>query len=144
MENIKTKFRRLGYRIKRWFNQDRMVFLVAIAMCLIWTWGAISAMTRNWDLEQRLTSRRQELALLQLEIDSLELENRYYASDEYQELIARAKQNKLNDGETLIYLPENSNFAKNKHDDTTEERPITEEPSNFEQWFTFIFGSQKS
>ena len=141
METLKTKFRRLGYRIKRWFSQDRMIFVVAIAMCLIWTWGAISAMSRNWDLEQRLVSRRQELTLLQLEIDSLELENRYYASDEYQELTARAKQNKLNDGETLVYLPENSNYAKHKYDDTAVAEVTSEEPSNFEQWFSFIFGS---
>lgn len=142
MERIKTKFRRLGYRIKRWFNQDRMIFVVAISMCLIWTWGAISAMTKNWELEQRLVSRRQELTLLQLEIDSLELENRYYASDEYQELVARAKQNKLNSGETLIYLPENSNYAKHKYDtEDTTTQTTSEEPSNFEQWFTFIFGA---
>ena len=141
MEKVKTKFRRLGYRIKRWLNQDRMIFVVAIAMCLIWTWGAISAMSKNWELEQRLVSRRQELSLLQLEIDSLELENRYYASEEYQELTARAKQNKLNSGETLVYLPENSNYAKHKYDDTAVAETVTEEPSNFEQWFSFIFGS---
>lgn len=141
MERIKTAFRRLGYRIKHWLNQDRMIFLVAVAMCLIWTWGAISAMTRNWDLEQRLTARRQQLALLQLEIDSLELENRYYVSDEYQELTARAKQNKLDSGETLIYLPENSNYAQNKNNDVDNVKPVSDEPSNFEQWFSFIFGS---
>ena len=141
MESIKTKFRRLGYRIKRWFNQDRMIFVVAIAMCLIWTWGAISAMSKNWELEQRLVARRQELTLLQLEIDSLELENRYYASEEYQELTARAKQNKLNAGETLVYLPENTNYAKHKYDETAVSETKTDEPSNFEQWFSFIFGA---
>ncbi len=116
--------------------------MVAVSMCLIWTWGAISAMSRNWALEQRLTSRRQELALLQLEIDALELENKYYASEEYQELAARAKQNKIGEGETLIYLPENSDYAKSKHTEiVTTEEETAEEPSNFEQWFSFIFGS---
>ena len=107
MESIKTKFRRLGYRIKRWFNQDRMVFLVAIAMCLIWTWGAISAMSRNWELEQRLVARRQELTLLQLEIDSLELENRYYASEEYQEerkALAQALLRKLTEHQRFVVI----------------------------------------
>ena len=141
MESIKTKFRRLGYRIKRWLNQDRMVFLIAIAMCLIWTWGAISAMSRNWELEQRLVARKQELTLLQLEIDSLELENRYYASEEYQELTARTKQNKQNPGETLIYLPDNTNYAKHKYDNISTKETSSEEPSNFEQWFSFVFGS---
>ena len=141
MERIKTYFRRLGYRFKRWLSQERIIFLVTIAMCLIWTWGAISAMTRNWDLEQRLVAKRQERTLLQLEIESLELENRYYASAEYQELAARAKQNKILDGETLIYLPDNSDIAKHKHDGAIVQEPVEEEPNNFEQWLSFLFGS---
>lgn len=142
MERIKLKLRRLAYRIKRWFNQERLIFVVAVSMCLIWTWGAISAMSRNWQLEQRLVSRRQELALLQLEIDALELENKYYASEEYQELAARAKRNKVGEGESLVYLPENSDYAKSKHTEiVTTEEETAEEPSNFEQWFSFIFGS---
>ena len=142
MEKIKLRFRRLGYRIKHWFNQDRLIFVVAVSMCLIWTWGAISAMSRNWSLEQRLVSRRQELALLQLELDSLELENRYYASEEYQELAARAKQNKLLEGESLVYLPENSDYARSKHKEIiVADEEVKEEPKNYEQWLSFIFGS---
>ena len=98
-------------------------------------------MSKNWELEQRLVARRQELTLLQLEIDSLELENRYYASEEYQELTARAKQNKLNAGETLVYLPENSNYAEHKHDEASTKEDISKEPSNIEQWLAFIFGA---
>lgn len=141
MERIKTKFRRLGYRIKRWFSQERIIFLAAVILCLAWTWGAISAMTRNWELEQLLVARRHELTLLQLEIDSMELENRYYASEEYQELAARAKQNKIAEGETLIYLPDNSDYAKHKYDNKIIPKEVEKEPSNIEQWLSFLFGS---
>ncbi len=140
MERIKTSFRRLGYRIKRWFSQDHAIFLVGVGLCLIWTWGAISAMSRNWELEQRLDARRNELAVLEVEIEELELENRYYASEEYQELAARDLRNKIADGETLIYLPENSDVAKHKHENIIIEEEIEEE-SNFEQWMSFIFGA---
>lgn len=140
MEKLKTFFRRQGYKIKRWFAGDRTIFTVAVVACLIWTWGAISAMSRNWELEQRLESRRKELALLQLEIDELELENQYYASEEYQELAAREKQNKIGDGESLVYLPANSDYAKHKHDVMVAEE-IEEGPSNLEQWLSFIFGA---
>lgn len=97
-------------------------------------------MSRNWELEQRLVARRYELTLEQLEIDSIELENKYLASEEYQELMARARQNKKLEGETLIYLPDNSDYAKHKHEEVKTEE-IVEEPSNFEQWFTFLFGA---
>ena len=140
MERIKTSFRRFKYRIKHWFSSEHIVFIVAISLCLVWTWSAISAMSRNWELEQRLVARRYELTLEQLEIDSIELENKYLASEEYQELSARAKQNKKLEGEFLVYLPDNSDYAKHKHEETKVEE-IVEEPSNFEQWFTFLFGA---
>ena len=96
-------------------------------------------MSRNWDLEQRLVAKRYERDKLQLEIESLELENQYFASEEYQELAARDKQNKMLEGETLIYLPDNTDYAKHKHEMIAiEEAP--EEPANYEQWFNFIFG----
>ena len=140
MERIRTYFRRLGYRIKRWFSGDHTIFTFAVVACLIWTWGAISAMNRNWQLEQRLESRRKELALLQLEIGELELENQYYASEEYQELAARDKQNKILDGESLVYLPQNSDYARHKHDVKVVE-VVEDEPSNYEQWLSFLFGA---
>ena len=112
---------------------------MGVGLCLIWTWGAISAMSRNWELEQRLIARQNELSLLQLEIESLELENQYYASEEYQELAARDLRNKIADGETLIYLPANSDFAKHKHENIIVKEEA-EEPTNFEQWMSFIFG----
>lgn len=140
MERIKTSFRRLNYRIKHWFSSEHVIFIVAVSVCLVWTWSAISAMSRNWELEQRLVARRYELTLEQLEIDSIELENKYLASEEYQELSARAKQNKKLEGEFLVYLPDNSDYAKHKHEDAKVEE-VVEEPSNFEQWFTFLFGA---
>ena len=140
MQKIRTKFRQLFYHFKRSLDKDRIAFFVAVAFCVIWTWGAISAMSRNWELEQLLLERRQELALLELEVETLELENQYYASEEYQELAARAKQNKIGEGETVIYLPKNSDTAKMKHQEIVVEEKH-EEPSNFEQWLSFIFGA---
>lgn len=140
MERIRTSFRRLSYRIKHGFSRERIIFLVAVLVCLTWTYSAVTAMSRNWELEQRLVAKRYERDVLQLEIDSLELENQYYASEEFQELIAREKQNKIAEGEFMVYLPDNSDYAKHKHEDAVVEE-ITEEPSNYEQWFTFIFGS---
>ena len=102
MEKIKTWFRKLGYKIKHgWINFDNIILLVALIFCLSWTWGSISAMSRNWELAERVESGKRELALLQLEVETLELENEYYKSEEYQEISAREKQNKMLSGETM-------------------------------------------
>ena len=137
---MKDKLRKIKYNIKHDFPLDKFLFTLALLFFAVCVWGTISSVTRNWELEQRLVARRYELTLEQLEIDSIELENKYLASEEYQELMARARQNKKLEGETLIYLPDNSDYAKHKHEEVKTEE-IVEEPSNFEQWFTFLFGA---
>ena len=142
MSNIRTKLRQFRY----WLKHDLLVFdnvvlLVALAFCLAWTWGSISAMSRNWSLAQEIQNRRRELALLELEVETLELENEYYASAEYQELATRKYQNKILPGETLVYLPENSFAARTKHtNDATTETTVAE-TSNIQEWLQFLFGS---
>lgn len=108
----------------------------------MWTWGSISAMTRNWTLSQELIERERQKALLELEVETLELENEYYSSNEYKELSARKYQNKKLPGETMIYLPANSDAAKSKHSSDADPNATVETPqlANFEQWMAFLFG----
>lgn len=139
MEKLKTKIRRLKYRLARGMTTNRVLVLIFVACCLAWTYGAIASLSRNWQLEQRLVAKRRELKLLELEVETIELENEYYGSEEYQELSAREKENKLFPGESLVYLPKNSSAAKNKHKDS-EVKISYVEPSNFRQWLSFLFG----
>ncbi len=144
MSELKTKLRKVQYWLKHdLFVFDKMVFIVAAACCLAWTWGSIDSMSRNWSLSQELMSRQREKALLELEVETLELENEYYASAEYQELAARKYQNKMLPGETMIYLPDNSEHAINKHkmQDNNEPTITANEMSNLEQWLMFLFGA---
>ena len=143
MSELKTRIRKLQY----WFTHDfmnleRVIIIIAIFCCLMWTWGSIDSMTRNWSLAQELMNRQREKALLELEVEALELENEYYQSYEYQELAARKYQGKMLPGETMIYLPDNSVAAREKHsaaEDTTE-TIVTDALSNLEQWLIFLFG----
>ena len=143
MSGIKDRARKTQYWIKHdLLVFDNVVLIVAFVFCLMWTWGSISSMSRNWSLAQELMNRQREKALLELEVETLELENEYYLSAEYQELAARKYQGKMLPGETMVYLPANSEQAKHKHDaDPTETTVInTEEMSNFAQWMAFLFG----
>lgn len=144
MSGIKAKARKTSYWIKHdLLIFDNVILIIAFIFCLIWTWGSISSMSRNWNLAQELMNRQREKALLELEVDTLELENEYYLSAEYQELAARKYQGKMLAGETMIYLPENSEAAKNKHksDPEADAAPAISEMSNLEQWLTFLFGA---
>ncbi len=120
---------------------DNVIVLIAALFCLVWTWGSISSMSRNWALSQELAERQRQKALLELEVDTLELENEYYLSAEYQELAARKYQGKKLPGEVMVYLPHNSESAKTKHniiDDNVENQET--EMTNFQQWIAFLFG----
>lgn len=143
MTELKTRARRFQY----WLKHDLLVFdnvvlIIALIFCLMWTWGSITSMTRNWTLAQEVMNRQREKALLELEVETLELENAYYLSEEYQELAARRYQNKKLPGETMVYLPANSAAAKAKDAGTSESSnaPAADKLSNFEQWVKFLFG----
>lgn len=140
MSSLKQDLRRFYFHLKHYYlSRDNIIFFVAILLCAFWTYSSISAMSRNWELSQKIATRSRELALLKLEVETMELENEYYRSDEYAELSARAKQNKKLEGENLVYLPENSETAKNKYKPDATAATVAE-PSNFSQWMSFLFG----
>ena len=141
MNKIKTKFRRLNYRLKHdFFTIENILLMVAIVLCLVWTYQSITAMSRNWDLSERLTTEKKELELLTVEVEAAEFENEYYKTTEYQELLARKFLDKKLPGENLVIMPENSEAAKTKY--VTEEVVAEEKAySNFEQWMMYLFPS---
>lgn len=143
MSGIKSKIRKTNYWLKHDFLVfDNIILIIAFIFCLLWTWGSINSMSRNWSLAQELMNRQREKARLELEVETLELENEYYLSAEYQELTARKHQNKMLPGETMVYLPAHSEAAKTKHqaDANATEEIATDEMSNFQQWMMFLFG----
>jgi len=72
MGELKTKLRKTQYWLKHdLFVFDNVILFIALALCLIWTWGAISSMSRNWVLAQELMNREREKALLELEVETL-------------------------------------------------------------------------
>ena len=95
-------------------------------------------MSRNWRLMEKLGEEKRTLQLLSVEVETLELENDYYRTEEFQELSARKLANKKLPGENLVYLPANSEYAKNKHAQVTIEKTEKELP-NFNKWLKFLF-----
>lgn len=138
MIDLGVKLRRLKYKLKHDFlTIENAVFVLAVFMCLTWTYQSIKAMTRNFELTERLNKERKSLELLAVEVEASELENEYINSVEYQELLARKNANKQLAGEHMVYLPENSEEAKNKHKIVVEKKE-EKDYSNFEKWIMYL------
>ncbi|MBR3132033.1 hypothetical protein IKG33_01315 [Candidatus Saccharibacteria bacterium] len=139
MNGIKTAIRRMKFRMKHdFFSVENVVLILAIILCLVWTYQSIVAMSRNWSLTEKLAMEKKELELLTVQVEADELENDYYRSDEYQELLARKYLDKKMEGENMVVLPKNSEEAKNKHKKVKAEAS-EEDYSNFEEWMRYLF-----
>ncbi|MBQ8985428.1 hypothetical protein IJ076_02705 [Candidatus Saccharibacteria bacterium] len=141
MDGFSTKFRRLKYNFRHDFlTIENVVLMLAIILCLSWTYRSVEAMSKNWELSENLRAVQKELEIKRLEIETAELENAYYETDEYKELAARKFANKQLEGEKMVYLPENSEEAKNKHlNEVSVEVEEKKEYSNFEKWMMYLW-----
>lgn len=138
MNKIKTWVRRAEYRLRHDFLvPENIVLVIAVILCLTWTYQSIVAMSRNWELSERLRAERKSLELLNIEVEAAELENQYYASDEYQELMARRNLDKKTEGENMVVMPENSDEAKNKYQQVTVTE-VEKQYSNFDKWMMYL------
>ena len=138
MNRLRTRIRQLVYHLRKdYFTLDNVVLAVALVFCVSWAWASVTTMTRNWELERKLEARQLYMAKLKLEIANMELEQEYYKTAEYQELVAREKQGLMVEGETMVLLPENSSGAKEKYAQPAV--TVVPEQSNFEIWMGFLF-----
>jgi hypothetical protein len=138
---VANKIRKIKYSLKHDFlTVENVVLFLAIVLCLTWTYQSIVAMSRNWTLSERLATEKKSLELLKVEVEAAELENEYYKTEEYQELIARKYLDKQLPGEHMVVLPENSEIAKNKYK-VSEDEVLVKQYSNFEKWMKFLFPS---
>lgn len=141
MSGVKTKIRQINYKLRHDFlTIENVVLVVAIALCLVWTYQSIVAMSRNWELSERLTAEKKALELLSVEVEAAELENEYYKTEEYQELMARKYLDKQLPGEQMVVMPENTEAAKNKYKQVAAENK-EKTYSNFEKWMMYLFPS---
>ena len=142
MNGIRMKYRRLVYKLRHdYFSVENVVLVLAVFLCLMWTYQSITAMSRNWSLIERLTAEKKSLELLNVEVETAELENEYYKSDEYQELLAIKYLDKKMPGENMVIMPENSEEAKSKHKTTMAIDKNDKDYSNIEKWIMYLFPS---
>ena len=96
MQKLKTQLRRMIYFFKRDFlTAQNIVLTVAILLAFYFLAGAINATSKTWSLQTKLNALLAQEDLTKIEVEKLKLEQQYYQTDEYQELMARKKLGKM-------------------------------------------------
>ena len=140
--SIKDGLREIKFKATHYYlslkESGSLPVTIAVLVFLSLVWGSVMSISRNWELSETLTREEGQKELLQANIETMEMENTYYQSAEYQELLARQLLDKKLPGENMVVMPENSEEAKAKHQ-TVETKRETREATNFEKWVMYLF-----
>ena len=140
VNDLKTKTRRAKY----YFSNDiltlsNIIMGSVIVVSIVWVWGSICAMEKNYAIQKKLELKQRQALIEEINYQTLQYEQKYLKSSEYQELAVREKLGLALPGEHVLVLPK---YPEEKKKQQTE----TSKQSNFTQWMNFIFGgnAQKS
>ena len=135
--------RKLMYAFRhRYLTFNNIVIAVAFLIALSWVWGSLQVMQRNFALQKEVDNKQRLLLLTELQRDSLELQKRFYKTNEYKELAARETLGLVMPGESVLILPANSKAVIDADKNVGTSTSVTTQPttSNIEQWLNFLFG----
>ncbi len=146
MQNRQLK--RFIYLAKtQYLTMNNVVLAVAAVIAISWAWSSVGAVQRNYQLQRDVDDKRRQLALTELQTDTLAYEQRYYKSREYLALEAKRRLGLAEAGEKVIVLPPNSDAAKalDKAAATPAVTLVSDGPAPppFQQWMNFLFGGNK-
>jgi cell division protein FtsB len=115
---------------------------LGLLIALSWSWGTVSTLQKNFELQQRVDTLDQEVELADLQNQNLKFQQNYLRSNEFLELTAREKLGKAAKGEKVVVLPDSSSV---QDDATQKQTPVraVERSSNVAQWMQFFFGSKQ-
>lgn len=140
VNDLKTKTRRAKY----YFSNDiltlsNIIMGSVIVVSIVWVWGSISAMEKNYAIQKKLELKQRQALIEEINYQTLQYEQKYLKSSEYQELAVREKLGLALPGEHVLVLPKYPEEKKRQQTETSKQ-------SNFTQWMNFIFGgnAQKS
>ena len=140
VNDLKTKTRRAKY----YFSNDiltlsNIIMGGVIVVSIVWVWGSISAMEKNYAIQKKLELKQRQALIEEINYQTLQYEQKYLKSSEYQELAVREKLGLALPGEHVLVLPKYPEEKKKQQIETSKQ-------SNFTQWMNFIFGgnAQKS
>jgi len=129
-------------RFEKHLSLNNGVLAVAVFITLTWLWGTVSAIQRNFVLQQREEDLKQQISLETLQNENLKYQEAYFKSPEYLELSARQHFDKVSPGERELILP--AHTVSSEPAAQTASVSSVQPKSNFEQWMFFLFGSHSN
>lgn len=130
---------------KKYFKFDDLLLVGALLISLGLAWNTVSAMQRNYRLQQKYNQLQDEVTLLDLENQNLKYKINYLKTDDFLELSARDKFNKAIEGETMVYLPssgESQKAAVAKSTVLPKKAQVKGWQGNLASWIDFLQGKQ--
>ena len=134
LNDLRAKTRRAKY----YFSNDiltlsNIIMVSVIFISVIWVWGNITAMEKNYAIQKKLELKQRQALIDEISYKTLEYEQKYLKSSEYQELAVREKLGLAMPGEHVLIL---SKYPEEQKERRTEALKT----SNFTQWINFLFG----
>ncbi|HEX5448066.1 MAG TPA: septum formation initiator family protein [Candidatus Saccharimonadales bacterium] len=113
-------------------------------------WSGAKTVQSNYDLQKQIATLRQQNAVAKLQNENIALQNQFYKTDEYLELMARQNLGLAAPGEKVLIVPKT--VALKHIDNSLVTQPATAQPSapddrptyvkNLEAWRDFLLGRQ--
>ena len=91
--------------LKKLISFNDLLLIGSLLIALALGWNTISAMQRNYRLQQKYDQLKAEVELQELQNQNLRYNIAYLKTDDYKELAARDKFSKALPGENMVYLP---------------------------------------
>ena len=143
MDALSLKIKRLSYRVRHdYLTLNNVVTVIALFIALSWAWGSVSAMQKNYELQQMVDRKHQQVELEKLRVTLLEYEGKYYESAEYTDLAVRQRLGKGSPGEKQLIVASTDDLASAASATKTSAKQQPE--TNFQQWTNFLFGSKRN
>ncbi len=142
------KIQRFIYHAKhQYLTMNNVVLAVAAVIAMSWVWASVQAVQRNYQLQREVDDKQRQLALTQLQTDTLAYQQKYYQSHEYLSLEAKRRLGLAEPGEKVVVLPPNTAaaIAKDKAASTTDttSASVDDQTPPFQQWMNFLFGGNR-
>ena len=125
--------------LKKHLTRNNLVLLGAVVIAVIFLVLSVQSMQKNHNLQRQVNEGVLTNEIQALENENLKLQQAYFQTDEFLELMARDKLNKAFPGEHLVHLPP---IEKEVVVETGEAVRPVDTRSNFEKWIEFFFGSR--
>lgn len=131
---IQTRLRRAKQYVRKdVFSSSNLIVVALAGVAILWFWGSISVMGQNHLLRQELEAKKRDARIAEIESQTLQFEQNYLKSAEFQELAAREKLGLVAEGEHVLIL---SDYEEEEKEPAIQ----AQKRSNFAEWMNFLFG----